>query len=981
MVLIQTQQSQAAAGGKGAASRGRAQAVASQTPALPSVAGDEWVLHLAKLVKKRELAYFGKLNTGAPQAKAQPIAASTSTSSAWNPLTWVGAGSSSADAQRQSASGQPARSSAQSRAPTPATRTEPLSFTPHHLFYLLIRFEAVPSLPSAGSLDIQLPEHPLASRSIAQYIQAPPSSFASASNGTRSKQADDAVSLSSFRSILTAPNTLSSAASSWFGSLSSSGTSSNNAPSTDPTRNLRLLYALLGQLPSLRIGPVASSGVIREMDPPEDCPGQNAIPLDLFKSLTHLHLEGVDPRGLIGWDRLAIQLRELYVDGCDGVEDVGEVLVDAVIMDAKRRRGEKVGGARRRRVVHSALFDQSLDQQDLPGAAAIAPAEAEPGEEREKDCSSMPSLAWHFLRHLSLSCNSLTFLPEPPLHHLSNLRSLDLSSNLLNSVPPSLHLLPSLASLNLRDNLIESVLGISTLIPSIRTLILANNRLSSLCGVERLHALHRIDLRANHLFDPGELGRLAPLRSIAELWVGPDNPIVEEWPDWRVEVLLEFEKEKKRGEERSIKLDGQEAGFFERQRVAERLAEIGHVAPTGDDSVTAEAPAEAASNGAQPEVAAIRIAPVKPVHRRAAASRQRGDKKDADERGRAPRRDGSSSSEQDAQKKSGSHRRHVRHVDLSSPKNASALMPPPALPEAPLAASPAAHNETESGHGAETSDYLAMSDSEAIKAAVLAGHTSLAASPNITAVDGKPTEKGRPRGLPRLASRDVLSVKSSALASVSTSEVTSRGGAGSPAPHAQASDNAPNAHVTPETDITTALIQNLGAKSSDAPIAAEPRTLSRTLTVNDELDVHVASSRSQRGNSFSGGTPILSTPEIAKPTVSKDTAASGSSIALGVSGDDDAGAAGGASSIAPSAHMTQNAATFRRGLEALRGEMGDDWLTLLARGEYKPDGSPTKDRPNAGRNNSSNANKSRSSSTTRSRSRSKPPAAAAAAKR
>ncbi len=141
-----------------------------------------------------------------------------------------------------------------------------------------------------------------------------------------------------------------------------------------------------------------------------------------------------------------------------------------------------------------------------------------------------------------------------PLLALSALTHLDLSSNLLNVVPPSLAHLPALVSLNISDNLIDSVLGIYDALPVVRVLNLAKNRLESLCGLERLYALQRVDLRANAIFEAGEVGRLAPLPAIAEVWV-KDNPLVEELVDYRVDCFVEFAREA-----RTIALDGEAPG-------------------------------------------------------------------------------------------------------------------------------------------------------------------------------------------------------------------------------------------------------------------------------------------------------------------------------------------------------------------------------------------------------------------------------------
>ncbi len=75
--------------------------------------------------------------------------------------------------------------------------------------------------------------------------------------------------------------------------------------------------------------------------------------------------------------------------------------------------------------------------------------------------------------------------------------------------------------------MIDSVLGIYTKLGQVLNLNLSRNRLDSLCGLDRLMALERVDLRHNTLEESAEVGRLAVLPNISEIWV-EGNPFVEE---------------------------------------------------------------------------------------------------------------------------------------------------------------------------------------------------------------------------------------------------------------------------------------------------------------------------------------------------------------------------------------------------------------------------------------------------------------------
>lgn len=367
------------------------------------------------------------------------------------------------------------------------------------------------------------------------------------------------MSMSSIRSRISVVSSSFSSSLSWF--------ASNANP--DPSKDAKYIYSCFTKIPSLRLGPIPARKLIQDF---EDCPGQSAVPLDVFKNLQVLELDDVDPRTLIGWDRICLGLRSLSVKQ-SGVEDVTDLLVDLVIVDQRRRRGEKVDLNKLRRsrreasdghedLTASGVTDTTGTNTDAeePTTTITTTQEVPTALVRE-----LPSLAWHSLRHLNLSSNNLTFIPAEPLTPLTALTHLDLSSNLLNTVPPALVHLPSLVSLNISDNLIDSVLGIYDTLPAIRVLNLAKNRLESLCGLERLYTLQRIDLRSNAIYESGEVGRLAPLPEVKEVWV-KENPLVEEEVDWRVEVFAEFVKEG-----RWVVLDGEEVGYWEKQRVMERV--------------------------------------------------------------------------------------------------------------------------------------------------------------------------------------------------------------------------------------------------------------------------------------------------------------------------------------------------------------------------------------------------------------------------
>ncbi|SAM81802.1 uncharacterized protein UBRO_03048 [Ustilago bromivora] len=509
---------------------------------MDSIPGDQWITEYTRWLRVHE-AQFGDVAASAAAVKRNasskyirnapppPSAApstSTLSSTFWNVVT-LG-----------TATNTPTTSGS-----TPTPRPMLLRQNPHNLYYLLIRFEAL-GLP-IGSLDTPIP---VAARPISYF------SFVAASS-TTNKDGDDTMSMSSMRSRISVVSSSLSSSLSWF--------SSSAKP--DPSRDVKYIYSCFTKIPSLRLGPIPARKLIHDF---EDCPGQRAVPLDVFKNLQVLQLDDVDPRTLIGWDRVSAGLRSLSCKK-SGVEDVTDLLVDLVVVDHRRRKGEKVDLNKLRKVVggEQDLSASGLADTDASNTDTEEPPSTTTGTTTQEGSAllvnQLPSLAWHFLRHLNLSSNNLTFIPSEPLSPLTALTHLDLSSNLFNAVPASLIHLSSLMSLNISDNLIDSVLGIYDTLPSIRVLNLAKNRLESLCGLERLYTLERIDLRSNAIYEAGEVGRLAPLPEVKEVWV-KENPLVEEDVDWRVEVFCEFVKEA-----RWVVLDGQEVGFWEKQRVFERV--------------------------------------------------------------------------------------------------------------------------------------------------------------------------------------------------------------------------------------------------------------------------------------------------------------------------------------------------------------------------------------------------------------------------
>lgn len=473
--------------------------------------GDDYIRRLVSFIRANEK---GLAEAGLPRRPRTGRPASSSVN-LFSSLNWLGTDSSNNSSSPHK----------------PMT----LSIDTHHLFYVLMRLEA--SGYDIGNLDVHIesPSRPMS------YINLYPEQHAS-----------ETLSLASFRSSLSAMSRVSLG--SWWNR-------------TDPITldiGLRYLYSSFTKLPALSIC-APSKSVIAELL--NDSPSQNAVPLDAFKNLQALQCENIDPRTLLGWDRLAESLRSLRVKK-SGLQDVSEIFLGAVLDDQARRQGSvsrkrqrniPKGPIKRTSFPSTSLTNIQDEESDSENITTNVPLSA--------PSNQLTSLKWTFLKHLYLSDNELTSFPSDLFPYLTSVTHLDLSSNLFVAIPSGLGRLHNLLSLSLADNLIDSVVGINLNVGQVLSLNLAHNRLESLCGLERLLAVEKIDLRNNLLEETAEVGRLATLPHISEIWV-EGNPFVEIEAGYRVSCFDYFWKEGK-----AISLDGTLPGFYEKRHLKLRPAE------------------------------------------------------------------------------------------------------------------------------------------------------------------------------------------------------------------------------------------------------------------------------------------------------------------------------------------------------------------------------------------------------------------------
>ncbi|KAI1134179.1 hypothetical protein F5Y05DRAFT_242406 [Hypoxylon sp. FL0543] len=204
-----------------------------------------------------------------------------------------------------------------------------LSLTPHHLFYLLSRFEEL-GIP-VGPMKVRL-ENLHDTSTSANYV-----SFLSSSQRTKSR-GSDAVSIrsvSSIRSVMTGMSAL------WnsFGIGSSISAARVERQKAALQADLKYLYSAFTKIPCLRLAPDWRTKLIKGY---EEFPFDSAVPLYVFKNLQDLEVNGIDFRQFFGWDRLAEQIRSLTLKRAN-IEDPADILIDIVLddMDKRRRRSSK----------------------------------------------------------------------------------------------------------------------------------------------------------------------------------------------------------------------------------------------------------------------------------------------------------------------------------------------------------------------------------------------------------------------------------------------------------------------------------------------------------------------------------------------------------------------------------------------------------------------------------------------------------------
>ncbi|KAL2126965.1 hypothetical protein VTI74DRAFT_11550 [Chaetomium olivicolor] len=210
-----------------------------------------------------------------------------------------------------------------------SVKSAKLALTPHHLFYLLSRFEEL-GIP-VGPMKVRL-ENLHDSTASANYV-----SFLGQSQRSKSRGSDvgSIRSVSSIRSVMSGMSAL------WasFGIGSGISAARTEKQKAAIQADLKYLYSAFTKIPCLRLAPDWRARLIKGY---EEFPFDSAVPLYVFKNVQALEVSDIDFRQFFGWDRLADQLRSLTVKrAC--LDDPADILIDIVLddMDKRRRRTAK----------------------------------------------------------------------------------------------------------------------------------------------------------------------------------------------------------------------------------------------------------------------------------------------------------------------------------------------------------------------------------------------------------------------------------------------------------------------------------------------------------------------------------------------------------------------------------------------------------------------------------------------------------------
>ncbi|GMM34103.1 hypothetical protein DASC09_014280 [Saccharomycopsis crataegensis] len=373
---------------------------------------------------------------------------------------------------------------------------------------------------------------------------------------------------------ITSMSSMKSALSSIWNSMSINGYNGTGSPydnnfADNPviSNHLKYLYSCFTKLPCLRISPDLNSKLIKNY---QEFPFDTIVPLTIFKNLSILEINEINPKELFGWHNLAENLKFLIIKNFDLNNKIEMVLMELLWQDYNNRNHKLINANYTHNYTNS-----------LPNSLPNSPVSSTFNEKKKLnkkrhksfanirkkrnsiDVSKKSQLAdnnnnhhnyhsidnhtdftsfknpfyqnkWKNLKYLSFSNTSLTSIDHVDAFRLlENLNSLDLSGNKFTEVPICLKYLVHLKSLNLSDNLIHDLSNFKYFTSeennsefSLKGLTLINlkhNEITNLNGLEFLLNLIKVDLSYN------KINYLKDLRSLflsgIEITAPDPNPL------------------------------------------------------------------------------------------------------------------------------------------------------------------------------------------------------------------------------------------------------------------------------------------------------------------------------------------------------------------------------------------------------------------------------------------------------------------------
>ncbi|TPX59053.1 hypothetical protein PhCBS80983_g02700 [Powellomyces hirtus] len=267
-------------------------------------------------------------------------------------------------------------------------------------------------------------------------------------------------------------------------------------PTTTLDEEVLYLYKFLAALPSLRIAPVRRNLIegFQASSPP-------SVDLSSFHELVAIEFDALHPNVISSWGGVRERLRSMSCRYALKTED------------------------------------------DLINAAKAAQI-SENGKSGEPD-EDLSTVLFPLLTHLHLAGNSLSSISTALTSHIPRCTYLNLSSNALTTVPSALSFLADLSIIDLTGNRITSISDAEDRLRNVEVLLIQSNALENLLGVESLARLKCLDVSENKIWDVYEVGRLAVLMDVSEIWIA-ENPLTK-LPNYRINIFTYFK-------ERALKL-------------------------------------------------------------------------------------------------------------------------------------------------------------------------------------------------------------------------------------------------------------------------------------------------------------------------------------------------------------------------------------------------------------------------------------------